>query len=183
MASVSKRGPLKWAMKRALKPALRLGWAGVALAALAACAGMAPPQAGQDRAALQAQWGPPTGVLTRSDGGTRLEYARGPYGRQTWMVDLDAAGRVSTWEQVLREDRFAQVLPGMSQEALRLWIGRPAQVRSGGWAGGEVWSWRYDAIFCQWFQASLDEAGRVTSAAYGPDPLCDDDDSPLRLPR
>jgi hypothetical protein len=53
-------------------------------------------------------------------------------------------------------------------------LGRPSDVRSGGRQGGEVWSYRYDAIFCTWFQVSVID-DRVSSAAYGPDPMCDRD--------
>lgn len=135
--------------------------------------------AGEPGAQLQAAWGPPTAVLPLPEGGTRLEYAQGPFGRRTWMVDLDRSGRVQHWTQVLTEARFHAVRPGMDAEALRLWLGRPSQRRPGGWPGGEVWSWRYEAVFCQWFQVSLDEGQRVTSTAYTPDPLCDEDISAM----
>lgn len=163
------------------RPPGRIGWcagAAVSLLALAACA--SPPLAtGLAEAEVRARWGPPTGVLSLPGGERRLEYATGPFGKQTWMVDLDASGRVSQWQQVLQEARFDQVRAGMTGEELRRFIGRPSVRRAGGWPGGEVWSWRYDAIFCQWFQASLDDAGRVTSTAYGPDPLCEQNDRRL----
>jgi hypothetical protein len=149
-----------------------------AAALLAACAGysaqgIAP---GQTAAQVEQQLGPPTGRHRLPDGGTRLEYARGPYGKHTYMVDLDTAGRVAGWQQVLTEANFNQVAgeAGMPVDELLRRLGRPTHRRSGGWQPGEVWSWRYDAVFCQWFQVDV-VAGRVRGAAYGPDPLCDID--------
>lgn len=110
--------------------------------------------------------------------GTRLEYATGPYGRSTWMVDLDADGRARAWRQVLDERHLMAVqgqLPGMSRDQLLLTLGRPGEVRSGGWQGGQVWSWRFDTHLCLWFQVSLGDDGLVRDGAFGPDPICDDD--------
>jgi hypothetical protein len=45
------------------------------------------------------------------DGTQRLEFARGPFGRHTYMVDLDAQGRVANVEQVLDARHFARVTP------------------------------------------------------------------------
>ena len=129
-------------------------------------------QAGDPAARAEQALGPPTARRALPEGGTRLEFARGPFGRHTWMVDLDAGGRVARWFQALDEAAFARVTPGQDQAALLLALGRPSHVRHGGWQGGEVWSWRYEAIFCQWFEVSVKD-GRVVDAAYSPDPLCD----------
>jgi hypothetical protein len=154
----------------------------LALAAMSigivACTGYAPRAIapGQSAGEVQQQLGTPTGRHALPNGGTRLEYARGPYGKHTYMVDLDAAGRVTGWQQVLTEANFNQIAgsPGMTAEELLRRLGRPTHTRSGGWQPGEVWSWRYDAVFCQWFQVSVVNA-RVRDASYGPDPLCDID--------
>lgn len=149
----------------------------IVLAALAGCA-LVPqlPPAGTAEAEVLRAWGPPTGRHALPAGGTRLEYATGPFGRHTWMIDLDTAGRVQRAAQVLDEAHFAalqQRAPGMSRDELLRTMGRPGQVRGGGWQGGEVWSWRYPNNDCLWFQVSLGDDTRVTSAAYGNDPLCD----------
>jgi hypothetical protein len=121
-------------------------------------------------------WGPPTGRYTTPGGGERLEYATGPFGRTTWMFDIDAGGRVSGSEQVLNEARFAdfqQRAAGLPQAAVLRELGRPGHRRGGGRQGGEVWSWRYPTHDCLWFQVSIGDDGRARSAAYGNDPLCD----------
>lgn len=148
-------------------------------AALAAgCTGYGPPsvQPGQGQDQVLAQLGQPTGRYALPGGGTRLEYARGPFGKHTWMVDLDAQGRVVGWKQVLTEPNFNTVQAGIPQDELLARLGRPSDRRSGGWQGGEVWSYRYDAVFCQWFQVSVID-GRVRDAAYAPDPMCDRGDN------
>ncbi|MCP5283429.1 MAG: hypothetical protein H6933_00875 [Burkholderiaceae bacterium] len=144
---------------------------------LAACAGpgLTPLQGGLSESELTQRWGTPTGRYTLGSG-TRLEYALGPAGRETWMVDLDAQGRVAQWRQVLdwrHLERVQGSLPGMSTDELLRTLGRASHVRSGGRQGGEVWSWRHDSPFCLWFQASIGDDDRVRDASFAPDPECD----------
>jgi hypothetical protein len=92
------------------------------------------------------------------------------------MVDLDAAGRVSSARQVLNEASFADFqarAPGMSRDELLRTLGRPGERRHGGWQGGEVWSWRYPTNDCLWFESSIGADGIVRDGAYGIDPRCD----------
>jgi len=146
--------------------------------AVAGCAAAwrQPPQAGEDEAAVRQRLGTPTSRYTLGDGGSRLEYATGPFGRQTWMVDVDAGGHVRGARQVLGEASFADVQarsPGLSRDELLLALGRPGERRAGGRAGGEVWSWRYPTNDCLWFQVSVGDDGIVRSGTYGIDPGCD----------
>ncbi|WP_425257980.1 hypothetical protein ACPOLB_20965 [Rubrivivax sp. RP6-9] len=144
--------------------------------ALQACA-VAPPAApGQSQADLQQRLGTPTGRYALPDGATRLEFARGPFGRETWMVDVDASGRATAVRQVLNEASFAAFqarAPGMPRDELLRTLGRPGERRHGGWQGGEVWSWRYPTNDCLWFQVSIGDDGLVRDGAYGIDPRCD----------
>ena len=143
---------------------------------LAAC-GAVPPVAGTARDEVLRDWGRPSARHALPAGAERLEYASGPYGRTTWMIDLDAAGRVVQARQVLNEAEFMQVqvraASGLDSEELLRWIGRPGERRRGGWAGGEVWSWRYPTNDCLWFQVSVSDRGQVTSGAFAIDPVCD----------
>lgn len=145
-----------------------------ALLALAGCAGYSPGdlRVGASEAELRARMGVPTGRYSLREG-SRVEYARGPMGKHTYMVDLDAAGRVTGWQQVLTEANFEGVAVGAAPADVRQLLGRPSETRTG-WRGvGEVWSYRYDALFCRWFQIWLVE-GRVREASYAVDPSCDD---------
>lgn len=146
--------------------------------ALAGCAAYGPGElrVGLARTAVLASMGAPTLELPRPEGGTRLVYARGPMGRETYMVDLDTQARVQRWHQALGEAQFAQLPPGLSREELLYRLGPPAESRPAGRLPGEVWSWRYPNNDCLWFQAGLDEQGRYTEGGYGQDPRCEVND-------
>lgn len=156
-----------------MKALLIAGLVAIALG-LAGCATL-PPAPGTARAEVLQAWGAPTARYALEAGAERLEYASGPFGRTTWMVDLDATGRVSRARQVLNEAEFLAVQSEtrLQRDGLLRWLGTPGKRRAGGWAGGEVWSWRYPTNDCLWFQASVADDGRVTGAAYGIDPRCD----------
>ncbi len=156
---------------------------GALLAALAValhgCANYQPQQIrpGQSEAEVLGLMGKPTGRYPGPQGQTRLEFATGPYGRVTWMVDFDAAGKVLGWDQVLDEAHFTRVqlnYQGKDQQWLRYTLGRPGEVRGGGWQGGQVWSWRYPTNECLWYQVSILDDGLLRDGgAYGIDPRCD----------
>ena len=142
---------------------------------LSGCAGYGPGDLhpGHTDADLRARMGEPTDRYAQADGGWVAEYARGPMGKHTYRVELDGAGRVRGWEQVLTEARFDAVAIGALQADVRLQLGRPSETRTG-WRGiGEVWSYRYEVLFCRWFQVWLVE-GHVREAGYAPDPQCDE---------
>jgi hypothetical protein len=149
----------------------------ISMALLVGCAtpGLHSLQVGLPEAEVAQRWGSPTARYTLPTG-TRLEYATGPAGIETWMVDLDTAGNTLGWGQVLSERNLRTVqgqLLSMTRDEVLRTIGRPSHIRSGGRQGGEVWSWRHESAFCLWFQASLNDNGRVTDAAFAPDPRCD----------
>ncbi len=159
-------------------PSLRLLTTALLAAAVAGCVAIRPPdiRPGQTEADVLAVFGQPTGRYSMPQAATRLEFATGPYGRTTWMVDLDAAGRVTGARQVLNEASFADFqarAPGMTVDELLRTLGRPGERRHGGWQGGEVWSWRYPTNDCLWFQSSIGPDGIVRDGAYGTDPRCD----------
>lgn len=160
------------------RSAASLGW--VLVGALAGCAsgyGPGPLHPGASEAEVRARMGPPTGEHLGPDGLRRLEYARGPYGRHTYMADLDAQGRVKRWTQVLAEPHFQQVPTGITRAELLYRLGRPSEERRIPRRNEIVWSYRYESPFCQWFQVSLDASTqRVTETGYGVDPLCDADE-------
>jgi hypothetical protein len=149
-------------------------------AALAGCA-MPPLVPGQStRSDALKLHGPPTGRYTLPEmagGAERLEFATGPFGRTTWMVDVDAQGRVTAARQVLNEASFLDVQEAlargpMTPQQLLLRLGRPGE-RFGA-RTGQIWNWRYPTHDCLWFQATIAHDGSlVRDAGYGIDRRCD----------
>ena len=135
--------------------------------------GLAP---GASKAQVQAQMGLATAShpapADKPQAASRLEFARGPMGKHTYMLDFDAQDRLLAWEQVLIEPRFFKVTPGWQEAQVRAWLGTPSSVRSVGWRGETVWSYRYESPFCMWFEISLMNA-LVVGTGNGPDPLCE----------
>lgn len=150
---------------------------GLAIAALAGCTGYGPQamKPGTSIEAARQSLGVPTGEYAQPDGGRRLEYARGPYGRHTYMLDFDAAGKLLRWEQVLTETKFGAIQPGMDGREVQQIIGHSFDQRVVGVAERRqtVWAYRYETPFCQYFQVGIDSRGKVMDTSYGPDPLCE----------
>jgi hypothetical protein len=145
------------------------------VAALAGCAALAPAAAplGTPIGELRRGVFAPTGEYALPGGGTRLEFAQGAFGKQTWMMDFDATGRLASKEQVLTEANFALVKPGMPGREVLMRLGRPAHVFSVQRQKLQVWNYRYFGGDCVWFQVSVSDAGPVTEAGIGTDPACD----------
>ncbi len=114
----------------------------------------------------------PTAEHPLPGGGTRLEFRQG---RQTYMLDYDAAGRLVTSRQVLTPEVFATVTPGMTQDEVLARIGRPVHVTGIGWQKQQLLNYRFGGLEgdCMIFQVSISNAtGNVTEAGTGPDPQC-----------
>jgi outer membrane protein assembly factor BamE (lipoprotein component of BamABCDE complex) len=151
--------------------------------ALAGCAAYpyAPTgvHAGASREDVLRLMGPPTARYVMPDGRERLEYNRMPFGRQTYMIDLDAAGRVAHWENVLDERHFAAIQPGMSREDVLRLIGPPAFTSN--YARPErgfTWNYGFETpLRCVVFQVPFSAAtGKVVEpGAYPSDPRCADE--------
>ncbi len=145
------------------------------VAVLAGCSSYSPAalQRGATTAEVVSVMGPPTGTAQAP---LRLEFARGPYGKHTYMLDFDADGRLLSWDQVLTEKNFFEVRPGQTQDEVIRRLGRPSTTFPIGRQRIVVWNYRYETPFCQWFQVSIgtapDTLGRVTEVGFGPDPLC-----------
>lgn len=117
--------------------------------------------------------GSPTGEYNLPGGGRRLEFAQGQFGRQTYMLDFDASGRLVVSEQVLTEANFAKITPGMARDEVLMRLGRPVNVLTVPRQKLRVWSYRFFRGDCIWFQISISDAGFVSEASMGTDPACD----------
>jgi hypothetical protein len=132
-----------------------------------------PPGSTAD--SVRQRYGPPTGEYTIA-GGTRYEYATGPYGRFTWMLDFDPSGTLRDAQQVLTEARFNTIVAGLDAKDLRSTLGRPSEVWRLSRQRQDVWRYRYDTPFCQVFQVGVGDDGKVVDAGYAPDPVCESGD-------
>lgn len=140
---------------------------------LSACAGnpfsgydIAP---GTSRDAVIARMGQPSRVV-RLAGGERLQYSLQPGGRFAWMVDLDAAGRVTQSRQVLTEGNFQRIEPGKwTREDVEREFGRPAWVDGvARWSGPIMnYRWRDVAGNNMFYFVYLDPQGVVRRAHPG----------------
>lgn len=150
-------------------------------ALLAGCASSSTPQGlpiGATEAQVVAMMGPPTGRYTLPNGGTRLEFARGPQGKVTYMVDFDASGGSVIWDQVLTPQTFIGLEYGISSEEVLMRIGHPGSTRAYPRQKLTVWNYRYPTFDCLWYQVSIGYDGKFIGAANTTDPECD---TPTRL--
>jgi hypothetical protein len=148
------------------------------LASLVGCAWVRPEQlpVGSSLDEVRARMGAPTSQYVQPGGGLQLEYATGPFGRQTYHLDFGPDGRLRRVEQVLNEARFNAITAGMSDQEVLRSIGRPSTIWALARQHQNVWSYRYEAFSCQWFMVGMGYDQRVIDTAYGPDPLCEQND-------
>jgi len=173
VSSVSNPSPVP--CRRTRRHAAR--WpAALALTLLLGCGTIPLPgqlREGMTEPEVSAAMGQPTGRYAIPNGATRLEFATGPLGRETWMVDLDASGRMTKAEQVLDGWHFLKVSEGMDRDAVSRILGRPGEVRRDH-QKRDNWFWRYNNNDCLIAVATFDTDGRVIGGvAQMPDPRCE----------
>ncbi|MBI2306864.1 MAG: hypothetical protein HYU78_06125 [Rhodocyclales bacterium] len=115
---------------------------------LAACAsysgyGLRPGVATE--AEVRAAMGAPAMQWELPAGGRQLAYPRGPAAFHTFMVFIDAGGRLQQTVNVLDEASFARVRPGMTQAEVLQLLGPPQPEWTAYFAARDelVWEWRY----------------------------------------
>jgi hypothetical protein len=117
--------------------------------------------------------GAPDTVWEEEDGGRTLEYPKGPEGSRTWMFVIGKDGKLQDYRQVLTEENFARITPGMSKDAVRRMLGRPRGVVQFKLKNEEVWDWRYlePTQKTRFFNVHFDIAsGKVTRTSSNDDP-------------
>lgn len=134
----------------------------LAAAALAGCASVNPDalKTGASAEDIRAQMGAPAATHTLPDGAKRLEFQAS--GARTFMLDVDASGRLLRWQQVRDVATFRTISAGMTHEQVRATLGQPDDVSFVGRQRDEVWSWNFRNIECQWFQLSFGSDGRTS---------------------
>jgi len=131
-------------------------------ASLLSCAGASTVRSGMDEAQVQARMGKPETVRKNPDGSETWEYPTGPLGRQTYMVTVGSDHAVKDVRQVLSDEYFLKVIPGMSRDEVRRLLGKPSEVSTFAARDEEVWSWRYQQQNAMFFHVMFDRsAGTV----------------------
>lgn len=103
--------------------------------------------AGSSREDVLARMGQPTRIVPLPNGAQRLQYSLQPAGQYAWMVDLDAAGRVTTARQVLNERDFNRIVPGeWTRGDVEREFGPPARVDGVASWNGPVMTYRWKDV-------------------------------------
>lgn len=82
-------------------------------------------------------------VWQNEDGSHTLSYPLGPQGVHSWMVTVNQSGLVTVIDQVLTDQQFAKIVPGMDKEAVLRLIGKQRRIQSFPMSQEEVWDWKY----------------------------------------
>lgn len=145
----------------------------LALALLAGCATPASVRPGMLATEVISQFGAPAARHRLPDGAERLEYPQGGLQQQTWMVDIDAGGRVTAVRQVMTLEAFGQLRVGVDREedVLRA-FGRPWRIEHYRASGLTAWLYPYREAetWNSMMAVHFDAAGRIERVQNGPDP-------------
>ena len=93
------------------------------------------------------------------------EYPFTPEGTRNYMLTIGPDGILKAIEQVLTPENFARVQPGMTRDAVRRLLGKPASVQFFPRQQEEVWEWKEQSSFAgsdMRFNVYFDNTGHVT---------------------
>jgi hypothetical protein len=117
--------------------------------------------------------GQPDTVWEEENGARILEYPKGPAGARTWVFHVGPDGKLVDYSQVLTQENFARIKPGMSKDDVRHMLGRPRTVVQFKLRSEEVWDWRYlqSSHDTRLFNVHFDiDSGKVTETSSSDDP-------------
>jgi outer membrane protein assembly factor BamE (lipoprotein component of BamABCDE complex) len=120
---------------------------------------------------VRKQFGDPVTVTVAADGTRVLDYPRQPEGWTNYVIKIGPDGKMSSLRQLLNDDNFARIVPGMSAQQVRDTLGRPAEQKRYDLKKEEVWSWRYKPVNeSRLFSVTFSAEGKVTATAKADDP-------------
>lgn len=91
-------------------------------ALVSGCAGIAQLSPGASQAEVRAAWGTPTGQIKTATS-ERWTYSTAPEGREVWLVEFDAGGRMVSRTQGLTVARITKIQNGQTQPEVEALIG------------------------------------------------------------
>jgi outer membrane protein assembly factor BamE (lipoprotein component of BamABCDE complex) len=121
---------------------------------------------------VREQFGDPVTVTIAPDGTRTLDYPRQPEGWTNYVIQIGPDGKMSSLRQLLNEDNFARVQPGLDRQQVRDLLGRPAKTLRYDLKQEEVWDWRFklQGNESKLFSVTFDAQGRVLRTGIGDDP-------------
>ena len=116
-------------------------------------------------AEVRSTMGAPAAEFSQSDGSRRLVYPRGPLGTRTFMADVGPDRRLSAVTQVLDDDTFHHIQPGLTRDDVLRMIGPPGQTMAFPRSGHVAWDYRYTDTwgYLAIFSVTFDRDGTVVS--------------------
>ena len=112
--------------------------------------------------------GAPALELTNTDGSRQLAYPSGPFGTQTFMVQVGRDGFLRAIQPVLNEDHFYRIHQGQARDDVLRLIGPPGETMEFARLQQTAWdyrfqdTWGYTAIFSVMFDRDGLVVGTVT---------------------
>lgn len=121
---------------------------------------------------VRKQFGDPVTITVQPDGSRVLDYPRQPEGWTNYVITIGADGKMSSLRQLLNEDNFARVQPGLTSQEVRTLLGRPARVQRYELKNEEVWDWRFKqhGHDSKLFSVTFGADGKVGRSAIADDP-------------
>jgi len=132
--------------------------------ATAGCASFSGVNQGDSEVVVGEKVGAPTTVWKNSDGSELWQYPQGYYATQTFVITMGPDRHVQEVHQVLSEEYFSRIAPGMSRDDVFRLLGRPREVWQFAARDEEVWTWRYYLTTYMFFNVLFDRTrGTVRS--------------------
>lgn len=121
---------------------------------------------------IRKQFGDPVTITNEADGSRTFDYPRQPEGWTNYVIRIGADGKMNSLRQLLNEDNFARVRPGLSAQEVRNLLGRPAKMQRFDLKNEEVWDWRYKqhGQESRLFSVTFAADGKVSATARVDDP-------------
>lgn len=118
---------------------------------------------------VSARFGLPEMEWVNADGTRTWEYSRQPQGIECFMITIGPDNVLRGIEQVLNEQTFARITPGMSADEVRRLLGKPATIEFFSLKQETVWSWKIDhgippGLASVYFTVSFDMGARVSGS-------------------
>jgi outer membrane protein assembly factor BamE (lipoprotein component of BamABCDE complex) len=109
--------------------------------------------------------GSPAAEYTARDGTKELIYPRGPLGKQTYVASVGSDGVLRGVRNVLTDDVFNRIQPGLTEQEILQMIGPPSSSMRFPRSDTHAWDYRYVDTwgYTSIFSVTFDSTGRVVS--------------------